>query len=633
LGKTVGMIVAIVAAVAIAVAAPYLAPIALGALGITATATAVAIATAVIGMALSIGVSIAFKALGVGAPKAENQVGPPQVFRQSISDAFMVYGKRRVGGLMVFFHSIQGGTGAHFRYFVVAVAGHRSKQVDQWMLNDELVSVDGAGKVTSGKYANNAWLWFQRGLSTETANATFVAECGGKWTTAHRGDGVTAIYAKFKLTDDVVQAGMPNITAVIEGKDDILDPRDGTHKYTNNGPLVFYDWMAIPREEGGFGAYDDEIPVDSWISAQANVADETVGGEPRYALDAYLTTGSSPAEVRDAMIVNMAGTYSFSGGKHLMRPGYWVPPSATLSEDDLASAIQVSPFMPADAAANEVQGTFIDPAANYQGQPFATQTVASTDIKQLNVDLAFITSLNRANRIAAIMLKRAECEKTVIWPMNIAGIGLRALDTVQLDSTRYGLNNYAWVVSNWALSADYGVVLQLREENADIYDDASSVTPATPPTVVVPDPVMTGDELQSALRSTYARGLQMDGIDAGISATIRLYGSTTSNPFNIDYPGSSVSVGPVSLTGLLYNHTYFPYCDVAKIGDAAPTFGVTDVYSDALNSAAHPTRLFFGRSVTTPIAGGGATTGGGSGGGYGGGGGYNPPGGGLTNFP
>jgi hypothetical protein len=92
------------------------------------------------------------------------------------------------------------------------------------------------------------------------ANSTFVAECGGKWTSAHRGDGVAAIYAKFKLTDAVVQAGMPNITAVIDGKDDILDPRDATQKFTSNGALVFYDWMKILREEGGFGAYADEIP-------------------------------------------------------------------------------------------------------------------------------------------------------------------------------------------------------------------------------------------------------------------------------------------------------------------------------------------------------------------------------------
>jgi hypothetical protein len=71
--------------------------------------------------------------------------------------------------------------------------------------------------------------------STDAAHATFVAECDGKWTSAHQGKGVAKIYAKFKMTDAVMQAGMPNMTADIEGRDEILDPRDATLKYTNNG--------------------------------------------------------------------------------------------------------------------------------------------------------------------------------------------------------------------------------------------------------------------------------------------------------------------------------------------------------------------------------------------------------------
>src|SRR5712691_8399055 len=107
MGKTVAAIVGIVAAVAIAIAAPYLAPIALGALGITATATAIAIATAVISIGLSLAVSFAFKALGVGAPKAKDSVGPPSVFRQSISNSFILYGLFRAGGLLAFYHAKQ----------------------------------------------------------------------------------------------------------------------------------------------------------------------------------------------------------------------------------------------------------------------------------------------------------------------------------------------------------------------------------------------------------------------------------------------------------------------------------------------------------------------------------------------
>ncbi len=491
MGKTVMAVVGVVAAIGIAIVAPYLAPLALGALGITATATALAIATAVIATTLSVGLSLAFRALGVGAPSAKNAVGPPQVFRQSISNSFIALGKRRVGGLMVFFHARKAGDN-YFRYFVVAVAGHRCKGVVTWMLGDQVVTVDGAGKVTSGKYANAAWLWFRRGLASETANSTFVAECGGKWTTAHKGNGVASIYAKFEMTDQVVEAGMPNITAIIEGRDEIRDSRDGATKYTANAALVFNDWMKMPREEGGFGAYTDEIPDDAWVSAQANVCDETVGGGPRYEINGVITTGAAPSEIRDVMVVNCAGSYTYTGGKHVMRPGYWVPSSVSLEEDDLAGPIQVSPFVSADAAANEVNGTYISPTDNYQAAPFATQTLSPspTDIKQLDLDLAFTTSKSQAERIARIMLLRANAEKTVVWPMNISGLKVKALDTVQLATARYSLSNYAWTVVGWSMSPDWGVVLNLREEDAAIYTAPTVVAAPTAPVIEPAEPVI-----------------------------------------------------------------------------------------------------------------------------------------------
>jgi hypothetical protein len=315
---------------------------------------------------------MAFRALGVGAPSAQvTQSARRTVFRQSISNSFIVYGKRRVGGLLSFFHSRQDSNGDHWRYFVVAIAGHRCKGFVSPMLNDQVVTLgtlsSGMYPVTSGPYAGAAWFGFQRGLASETANATFVSECGGNYTTAHKGNGICAMFWKFKMTDALVQAGMPNMTAIIEGRDEILDTRTGTTGYTRNAALIFYDWLQIPREEGGFGAYTDEIPDNTWINAQANVCDETVSGLPRYAIDAVIQTGADPSEIRDVLVVNQAGTYTYSGGKHLMRPGYWVPSSATLSEDDFAGPIQISPFSSADGAVNEVQGTFISPDGELHG--------------------------------------------------------------------------------------------------------------------------------------------------------------------------------------------------------------------------------------------------------------------------
>lgn len=617
MGKSLGAVIAVVAAVAIAVAAPYLAPIALGVIGVTATATAVAIATTVIATTLSLGLALGMRALGIGAPSAiRGNIGPPTVFRQSIANSFIVYGKRRVGGLLVFFHSLQGSSGAHFRYFVIACAGHRCQGLVSWMLNDEIVTVDGSHMVTTGKYANNAWLWFQRGLASETANATFVSECGGKWTAAHKGNGVAAIYAKFKLEDDALDAGMPNITAIIQGKDDILDTRTSTAGYTNNAALVFYDWLKMPREEGGFGAYGDEIPDDTWISAQANVCDETVSSEPRYRLDGVITTGAPPGDVRDLMIVNCAGSYTFSGGKHLMRPGYWVPVSETLSEDDVAGAIQVSPFATADNAINEVQGSYINPSDDYQAAPFSTQILSPTtiDVRQADLDLAFTTSKKQADRVARIMLNRAQAEKTVVWPMNISGLKIRALDTIQLDSARYGLSNYAWSVRNWSLSPDWGVVLSLQEESESIYTPPGVTTPTTPPLISKPGlPITLTTEITNLILNSYIT--DADPPDGLIQATATSITVETHTRTYTDKPPVSVTGGTIVLEddGVIAiapstkYHIY--YTDILRAGGAVD-YKATRIAADAATSYAHPYRHYVGSITTDTVGGTGTSTGG-----------------------
>lgn len=605
-------VLAVVVLVAVVVLAPYLLPPLLASVGISGLIATAVIATVTI--AASVGLSTLL------APRPTTQTPTPSVFRQSIANSFIVYGRRRVGGLLVFFHSRKdSGEGKHYRYFVIAVAGHKCAGNETWMLNDDTVTVNGSGMVTSGPYASACWLWFQRGLPSETANATFVSECGGKWTSAHRGDGIAAIYAKFRMNDAVIEAGMPNITGIIDGKDDILDPRTATTGYTNNAALVFYDWMAMPREDGGFGAYADEIPSDLWISTQANVCDETVSSEARYALDGVITTGAAPSEVRDALVINCAGSYAFSEGVHLLRVGYWVPPSETLSEDDLAGGITVSPFDAADAAANEVQGTYYDPGDNYQAAAFSTKTTdpAPTDIRQLDLDLPFITSKTRAERIASIMLGRAQCEKTVTWPMNIMGLKTGALDVVQLDTDRYGLNNYAWVIKDWSLTPDFGVAVNVREENEDIYGEPPPVTPDVIPTIDVPDPLLSDAELQNLIRLTYPTGLTLTGQEIAGDGKIVI------SNHSYEWPGFG-TVGPVTgttLSGLTLDTDYYPYADIDEVADTAPAFGATAVYGDALNSAAHPLRLYLNQVVHIPALGdpdtGGAAGGGGVGGGLG----------------
>ncbi len=461
-----GKVLKAVAIIAVAAAVAYFAPqISAAILSASASAATTAAVTAAVAATLTAIGAAAFQLLA-GKPST---TATPSIFRQAVSNSFIIYGKRRAGGLLIFFHP----KGKDFRYFVIAVAGHRCKGVVRWYLGDQEVTVDGNGLVTSGPYAGNAWLWFARGTEDQAAHPVFVAETEGKWTANHRGRNTALIYAKFKMVDAVVQAGMPNITAEIEGKDDILDPRTETRGYHRNAALVFYDWMALAREEGGFGSYPDEIDWD-WVAAQANVCDEQVqtpaGAEPRYAFDSYIQTGAAPSEVRDTFMTCCAGSFTFSGGKMLMRPGYYVPPSSQLQERDLAGPITVPALLAGDEIATEVAGSYVDPTNLYQPRDVPARSTNDPDVRQTSYDLAHITSPWTGQRLLEIYLRKSGAERRVTWPMNIMGLAISTLDTVTLATTRYGLGNYAFQVTSWGLASDFSVALQLEEHGPEIFE-------------------------------------------------------------------------------------------------------------------------------------------------------------------
>jgi hypothetical protein len=536
----VGKVVKAVAIIALAAAVAYFAPQFLPAL-IGSGALATAVTTAVVSAAISIAATTA-ASLVIGRPSAAGS-STPSVFRQAIANSFLVYGKRRVGGLLIFFHPRTVGK-EHWRYFVIAVAGHRCKGVTRWWFGDEEVTVGAGGAVTSGKYAGNAWLDFYRGNDDQAAHPTFVAETAGKWTAEHRGRGAALIYARFRMTDEVAQAGMPNITCEVEGKDDILDPRTDSRGYTRNAALIFYDFMALPREIGGFGCYDDEIDWD-WVAAQASVCDEQVatpaGPEPRYAFDSYITTGAAPSEVRDTFVTCCAGSFTFSGGKMLLRPGYYVPPSATLSEDDVAGPLTVPVLREGDQTATEVAGTFIDPSSLYQSRDVPTRSVVSDDIRQASYDLAHVTSIYQGQRLLEFYLRKTLAERRVTWPMNIMGIGVSALDTVQLGTQRYGLDNYAFQVTGWGLAPDFSVTLQLEETGPELFDfdPASYLEPGNVPTLARADVI--DDRPTRAAYQVIGQDVEYPVTTTDTSIIVTTFRGTIDDSRIIDFPAGQIN--------------------------------------------------------------------------------------------
>lgn len=609
-----GKVVKVVALIGLAVAASMLAPglgaalVKLGAsIGLAVSAT---VATAIASVLIATTIGLAMQALA-GTPSAGKPA--PINFRQAVGNSWIVIGLRRVGGQLVFFHPRRVGKD-HFRYFIFACAGHRCAGQTGWYLNDEAVTVNGSGMVTSGPYANAAWLWFGRGQKdVDETPGGWRAETDGKWTTDHVLYEVAKIYAKFKMTDAVVEAGMPTISAIVQGSDEIVDPRTGEAGWTDLAVPAFYWWMRLPREEGGFGLEADEIPDDDLLSAWTNICDEDVplaggGTEKRYTFDSLIETGSEPSKVRQTFELCCAATAADIGGVYHMRPGYWVGPSATLLERDLTGGFRLPLLGDPQQYATEATGTYIDPASAYQSQPVPTRSTASDSPRQLNFDLAHVSSHTRGQRILEIMLRRSQCDRRMTWPMNIAGIEITAMQTVQCDTSRYGLSNYAFVVDDWSLTQDFGVTLQLREENEDVYYWTTAMELPKSGTAApdVAAPIAAPGTIQAAIANSYPVGLTITAADDGdivISNHTRRY--TDGHP-DVAVTGATIASGLAAGT-----FRAIGYDDDDRSGGAV-TYALYANDIDARVSSANPGRHYVGYVVvptagSPPAEGGGAT--------------------------
>ena len=114
-----GKVLKIVAIVAVAAAVAYFAPqISAALLASTASAATTAAVTAAVAATLSLAATAALTMLA-GKPRADTP--GPGIFRQAVANSFIVYGKRRVGGLLIFFHPRTVGKD-QYRYFVIAVS-------------------------------------------------------------------------------------------------------------------------------------------------------------------------------------------------------------------------------------------------------------------------------------------------------------------------------------------------------------------------------------------------------------------------------------------------------------------------------------------------------------------------------
>ncbi|HZQ01421.1 MAG TPA: phage tail protein [Reyranella sp.] len=478
------------------------------------TSTLGATLASVVGAVISAALSFVAQAL-LTPPASSAQRQKPErqpidnkvTIRQPAGARPIVYGNTRVGGTYALIHSDQNNQNL---YLVIMLAGHEIEAVDQIWFDDAILTFDGSGWVTGGtwvgrsppgndvtKFNNLARVTVHLGTPTQAADANFLSEIPSVWDATCRLQGIAYLAVKLVWNAETYSSGIPNITAVVRGKNDIYDPRTATTGYSSNPALCLVNYLCDPTYGVGV-SYASGIDEPALIAA-ANACDLQVSGggasgsgtEALFSADGASLSSDTPQVIIGNLLGAMHGKVAYDGNLWRVLAGAYQTPDNSFTDDDLRTSSRgpkIQTLTSRRDLFNCVKGTYIGADQNWQqgdfppliSQPYITADGGLQVYK--DITLAYCNSATRAQRIAQIDLLKARWQIVATMPCKLSAWQARAGDTVYWTSARYGWTNKPFEVSEAQLTIEHGkegpqlgVDLTLLETDPSIYNPSSSI--------------------------------------------------------------------------------------------------------------------------------------------------------------
>lgn len=268
------------------------------------------------------------------------------------------------------------------------------------------------------------------------------------WTDHHSLVGHTAVFLRLHYNDKIFAGGLPQISFLVRGKNDIYDPREEAEAYTENAALCIADFLAHPQ--WGFRAqYGSEIPEAELIAA-ANICDEQVPQavsteldtvtEPAYACNGQFDLNTPRGEILENLLTACGGRLLYLGGQYTIWPAAWYGVSFAVGGTAGPGVVQLPRFeqlaagplewRPAPGVRelfNAAKGTYLSPSNRWQSSdipPYAQDTrhgysspgnpeddanlaADGGDRRWLDLQLPFTISPSAAQRLLKIALLRS----------------------------------------------------------------------------------------------------------------------------------------------------------------------------------------------------------------------------------
>lgn len=487
----------------------------------TAVAVAVAdtIITGVYYAAASALLSAATKALSPSQPKGAGRSMEVNV-TDATAPARLIYGTLRVGGVNVIPPFNSGGSG-EVLHQVLALASHEVDAITDVYFNQDLISsasigaITGAstdGLVSSGTYANAAYIRRKNGTSTQTVDFRLNAAFGTAFTSDFRGRGIAYLACDYIFNTDIYAAGFPQATALVRGKkvyDPRLDVTPGASPtnpsyiaWSDNSALVLADYLL---SDLGGGYLSTEI---DWalVVAAANICDASLSGgnappsgaQARYTCNLLLQATDDFLGNCKLIADTMLGRFQFRDGQWRIYAGAWASPVHIMDPSCFIGPVSIQAVAPRDQRYNGVRAFFVNPAKNWQRvecyprQNTTYKTNDGSESIQKEIEIPGVTNEYRAQYIAEILLRQSRNQISISGRLGPKWMKLGLWETVTFDWPDMGFVSKTFRVIAYTVNPNGTIDVGLQEEQSTDWTDlataeynnpSTSTVPATNPTV------------------------------------------------------------------------------------------------------------------------------------------------------
>lgn len=391
-----------------------------------------------------------------------NQLGPALPHQ-------VIYGETRIGGA-VFYQTLSDAD--QYLHRLIAFAGHEINSYQAIYVNDEEVTIDADGQVTSpSKWAGKIRIKQYLGTANQAADSDLEREVS-EWTNKHRARGIAYLYVRFYGASNFA-TGVPVVTAKIRGKK-IYDPRTATTAWSDNPALCIRDYLLA---DYGLGETASDIN-DTLFQEAANECDTVVAGAKQYTCNGSFLLDGDPEDIIRNMLSSMGGIFWNYAGDWAILAAKYRSPTLSLSEDDLRSELQIATRHSRRDNFNAVRGQYKGSETNYQPDDY--DEVSSGIYLREDGNIRAATELNmlftdtqvQAHRIARTFLRRNRNQITVSGAFGLRAIDVKIGDNVSLSVSHLGWTNKVFEVVDWRLGMkdlDIQVNMILREMSEDVF--------------------------------------------------------------------------------------------------------------------------------------------------------------------